>query len=316
MSKGCCLGCIGFAAVGALAIGIALFLMHRAFDVFTVAQRVALDDVYGIDHPVVARLDLSSDYLKDVTGRAVQSPGWVVDLFWPHEALLFADVDLETNTREMTMAVSTRRFGSILSLNFPVPMDHDIGGGYIVKDWGLENNGVFTMQMAGPIDEATRLAVDDWSTDVEPYALARGHLFELVVDNSQGWGYATLNSLFAVEDETPEAGDRLTAAEMDELLRIVGAYRLEADIAPTGAVEVSTFARCGSSDAAETAFSYFNALLEEWKVKLDKDNAHLEGEFTLEGNEVIGKFVVTDVDEVMVESSQKKLEEMEKQSQP
>ncbi|MEX2015812.1 MAG: hypothetical protein WD873_04175 [Candidatus Hydrogenedentales bacterium] len=323
MKRGCILGCLGFVLFVFLAVvGLVLLMESTVGGYLRPVPRVDLASTFGTDYPVIIRIDPSSDAFSNVTEEALQGAPWFVELFVPYEIYVVMGVDEERSKREWTAAISSRRFGKVLTWYLPIE-DWDLGHGLRVHDVSAQSNGVIMVTADGSIDEDTRKAADqDWkAAGPEPYALTKEHSFEMVLDNTQAGAFLAagpfIREWWGPKSED-EPGDRkddevvLSQEEVDTLLYRVSALRILGDAPRKEELEVLLEVRCPDQEAAEAVHAVLERLQEQMiaALKEEHEDARVEGALERDGAEIAGLLRVYGYEEALENATEEAVEGM------
>lgn len=309
--KGCCLGClaVGVLFVVLLIVGVVVTWRIAA----TFYEPVPLAEVYGDTHAVMIMVDLYAEKAQDLEAHILNQPAENLSSWMPYGATLFLDVDKEQGRKELTVAVSTKRYGRIISWFLPDPEDlaQEIGLGeeFGLKELEFQDNGVFVVSATSPIsDEALQEARERWPSQAAPaMALEGGHLLEIVLDNTAGHAYLALESLLEdLESGDDEDADEPTLGKEDweSLLQQMTTLRLTSDVVDDETLEFVVDVQCASREAAEEVLEILNLVRKETTAELEDEGVLLDGAFLRTGREIHGNFTLTGFDEAVADYSQ------------
>ena len=322
MKRGCIFGCLGIIIFLFLSsFGLILLLESTVGGFLRPVPRVDLASTFGTEYPVVIRVDPNSAALWDLTEEAFKEGPWFLDLFVPYEMYIVMEVNKDRTQREWTAAISSRRFGNVFTWYFPVE-NWELGHGLRVHDLSAQSNGVIVMTADGPIDDETLAAADaDWKAEgVDPYALAKAHGVEIVLDNTQAGAFLAAGPFIRdwwgppKDGESPDASDEvvLTQEEVDTLLYRVGAVRVAADTPRHEEMELFLEVRCPDQDAAEAVLAVLEKLQDQMIAHLQKDHEQMRVEGALERNgaEIAGLLRVFHFEDALENATEEAVEDI------
>lgn len=309
--KGCCLGClaVGVLFVVLLIVGVVVTWRIAA----TFYEPVPLAEVYGDTHAVMIMVDLYAEKAQDLEAHILNQPAENLSSWMPYGATLFLDVDKEQGRKELTVAVSTKRYGRIISWFLPDPevieQELDLSEGIGLKELAFLDNGVFVLSGGSVIsDEALQEAQERWPSQEAPaMALEGGHFLEFVLDNTAGLAYLALESQFedAEFGEDPDAeGPLLDQEDWESLFYQMTTLRLTVDAVDNETLEFVVDVQCASREAADEVLEILNLVQDEIAGKLEDEGVLLEGAFLRTGREIHGNFTMTGFDEALADYSQ------------
>lgn len=321
LSRGCCCGCLATGLTTLLVIAVISFFLDKAYSLFTPVPRVALDEYFGTDHPVVLRIDPNSEILIELMGEAGNSQTWVMRYLWPYEVMAFIDVNRGNQTKDLTWAISTRRGGGLLSTWWPVPDNIDLGGGFKVTDFRAGSDGVIQIMADGKISDDALVEGSEYVADdgFEPYTLTRDHILELILDNRKGDAYLALEAYFGgdiddadsqVEGDTTSPTDVAHEDFLNALQQTI-AMRMTMDLVDTNSMEWTVEARAFNVDGAEALLDHLNRVRDTLIENAEDKHMEFEGEFTRDGSEVHGELILRHYRRSLVERSHDFLEELD-----
>jgi len=310
MKKGCCLGCFAVAALSVVLFIVAAFVLERAVGVFVASERVSLTEAFGDTHTVLVLAKPNMPSALPMIADVLDSEEGFLEFLMPHEAALFMDVDEELRTRTLTVAISTKRLGGLISWFLPTPEEWDLGDGMFVQDMAMQRNGVFQMTAEGDLPETFLESVRDRraTSDIPPPTLEGGHLLEILIDNRQGEGALALGSFFIEDEEETEDGEQEAEPDEEEesddrpvlnsddwatLFDIVLTFRMTTDIADDETHQFALELQCRNSDDARKILALLNAAQERMEDHVEDERAELDGGFERDGAVVTGAFTLS-----------------------
>lgn len=314
MKKGCCLGCLAVGVILVALMVVAGVVIEQSIGIISPAERVDLAAAYSGGHAVAIVANPNAPNFGEVYRTALRDDPRRPEWFMPHEAALFYDVDVAGGTRELSVAVSPKRFSGLLSWFVPDPENWHLDGELEVQEADFQENGAFLWRATGPLSADAQEQAREIEPDsgASPIALEGGHIIEIIVDNRQGEAFLVLHEALlegleedadAADDAADEVSDDaiLSPADWDLLLRAASTLRLTVDAAADATLQFQIDLTCRDTKSADGALALLRDLKDRLGRWFAKEEAVFEGSFARVGKTITGILTLRGYDEVFIE---------------